>query len=146
VAIYRPPKARWPLATAVAIGGVLVGLGAGLAFGGGDPAPADATQAIEAELNSAAGSLEVAAVEYQESVAGGEVVKEAEYEGAQAALASSKSRYAEIRPALSALPVSLEPIDELYDQIESSMESRDDPETVIPALEELEALLQGEAS
>jgi hypothetical protein len=125
---------------------VLVGLGAGLALGGGDPAPADAAQAIEAELSSAAGSLEVAAVEYRESVAGGEVLKEAEYEGAKAALASSQSRYAEIRPALSALPVSLEPIDELYDQIESSMESRDDPETVTSALEELEELLQGEPS
>ncbi|HEU4488687.1 MAG TPA: hypothetical protein VFS38_05325 [Actinomycetota bacterium] len=146
MAIYRPPKARWPLATAAAIGGVLVGLGAGLTFGGGDPAPAASAQAIEAELSSAAGSLEVAAVEYQESVAGGKVIKEAEYEGAQAALASSKSRYADIRPALSSLPVRLEPIDELYAQLESSMESRDDPKVVTSALKELEALLQGEAS
>jgi hypothetical protein len=142
MAIYRPPKARWPLATAAAIGGLVVGLVAGLAFAGGDPDPIDAARAINAALNSAAGSLEVAAVEYRESVAGGEVTKQAEFEGALAALASSKSRYSGVRPALSALPVEVEPIDELYEELESSMESRADRATVTATLEELEALLR----
>jgi hypothetical protein len=145
VAIYRPPKARWPLAVAVGVGGVLVGLITGLALGSSDPDPEEAGREIKAALVSAAGSLEVAAIEYEESVADGEVTRETEYEGALGALDSSRARYDDVRPVLVSLfPSQVEPIDDLYGEIEQLMRSRSDPTHVNAALQELESILKGE--
>jgi hypothetical protein len=145
VAIYRPPKARWPLAVAFGVGGVLVGLITGLALGSSDPDPEEAGREIKAALVSAAGSLEVAAIEYEESVADGEVTRETEYEGALGALDSSRARYDDVRPVLVSLfPSQVEPIDDLYGEIEQLMRSRSDPTHVNAALQELESILKGE--
>ena len=147
VAIYRPPKARWPLAVAFGVGGVLIGLVVGLALGRSDPDPEEAGSEIRAALISAAGTLEVAAIEYEESVSGGEVTREAEYEGALSALDSSRSRYDEVRPVLVSLfPSQVEPIDDLYGEIEQLMRSRTDPARVNAELQELEAILKGEVA
>jgi hypothetical protein len=146
VAIYRPPKARWPLAVAFGVGGVLVGLITGLALRSSDPDPEEAGREIKAALVSAAGSLEVAAIEYEESVADGEVTRETEYEGALSALDSSRARYGDVRPVLVFLfPSQVEPIDDLYGEIEQLMRSRSDPTQVNAALQELESILKGEA-
>lgn len=147
VAIYRPPKARWPLAVAFGIGGVLIGLVVGLALGRTDPDPEEAGREIRAALVSAAGSLEVAAIEYEESVSDGEVTREAEYEGALGALNSSRARYDEVRPVLVSLfPSLVEPIDDLYGEIEQSMRSRRDPAQVSAELQRLESILKGEVA
>jgi hypothetical protein len=145
VAIYRPPKARWPVAVAFGIGGVLIGLVIGLALGRSDPDPEEAGTEIKAALVSAASTLEVTAIEYEESVSDGEVTKEAEYEGALSALESSRARYDEVRPVLVSLfPSQVEPIDDLYGEIERLMRSRTDPAQVNAALQELESILKGE--
>lgn len=147
MAIYRPPKPRWPLAVAFGVTGLVVGLLTGLALGGSDPDPREAGQEIKAALVSAAGSLEVAGIEYEESVSDGEVTKEAEYEGALSALDSSRARYDEVRPVLVSLfPSQVEPIDDLYGEIERLMRSRSDPAQVKAALEELESVLKGEVA
>ena len=145
MAIYRPPKARWPLAAAWGAGGLLSGLVIGLALGGSDPSPQEAGREIEAALVSAAGSLEVAGIEYEEAVSDGEVTTEAEYEGALSALDSSRARYDEVRPVLVGLfPSQVESVDDLYGEIEQLMRSRSDPAQVNVRLQELESVLKGE--
>ena len=145
MAIYRPPKPRWPLAIATAVAGIVVGLVAGLVIGNDEFDATESAQQIKTILISAAGSLEVAAVEYQESVVDGEVVKQTEFDGALDAVASSRSQFSEARPALESLfPAQLEPIEDLYDEVEQAMESHASPDIVAPLLERLEELLKGE--
>lgn len=147
MAIYRPPKPRWRLALLCALAGLAVGLVLGLVLAADDQDPTDAAHAIRAELVAAAGSLEVAAIEYEESVVDGDVVAEAEYEGAVGALASSRERFDEVRPALvSLLPAHVDPIDALYEEIEQSMTARVDAAEVTDSIEQLIALLEGETS
>lgn len=130
---------------AVGIGSGMVGLVTGLALGSSDPDPMEAGREIKTVLVSAAGSLEVAAIEYEESVSDGEITKEAEYEGALSALDSSRARYDEVRPVLVSLfPSQIEPIDELYGEIEGSMRSKRDAAQVTAALGELQSFLKGE--
>jgi hypothetical protein len=130
---------------AVGVGGVVIGLITGLALGGSDPDPEEAGREIKAALVSAAGSLEVAAIEYEESVSDGEVTREAEYDGALSALDSSRARYDEVRPVLvSFFPSQVVPIDDLYDEIEQLMRSRIEPARVTAELQELESILKGE--
>jgi hypothetical protein len=130
---------------AVGVGGVVIGLITGLALGGSDPDPEEAGREIKAALVSAAGSLEVAAIEYEESVSDGEVTREAEYDGALSALDSSRARYDEVRPVLVSLfPSQVVPIDDLYDEIEQLMRSRIEPARVTAELQELESILKGE--
>jgi hypothetical protein len=125
----------------------MIGLLTGLALGGSDPDAREAGREIEAALASAAGSLEVAGIEYEESVSDGEVTKEAEYEGALSALNSSRARYDEIRPVLLSLfPSQVERMDDLYGELEQLMRSRRDPTEVTEASQELESLLKGERS
>src|SRR5918992_4350436 len=125
MAIYRPPKARWPLAIATAVAGLVCGLLIGLAIGSKDPDPLEAAEEIRATLLSASGSLEVAAIEYEEAVGAEGVESEAEYEGARDALASSRAGYGEVRPALEALaPAIAESLDELYDRCATLIEQQ----------------------
>lgn len=145
MAIYRPPKARWPLALAAGIGGLLLGLLLGLALKSGDPDPTEAAQNVKAELLSAAGSLEVAAIEYDEAVEEGEVVREAEYRGALDAVTSARSRYADVRPALAQLsPALAAGIDTAFDNAEQMMQDSAGEEEVASALRNLERLLKGD--
>ncbi len=146
MAIYRPPKARWPLALTLGLAGLVVGLVTGLVVARSEPDPREAGEEIKATLVSAAGSLEVAAIEYEESVAGGAILKEAEYEGALSALDNSRTRYDEVRPVLASLfPTQVEPIDELYGEAEVLMRSRSEVAKVRSVLLELESVLKGEA-
>jgi hypothetical protein len=78
-------------------------MGIGLLLGGEETDPQTAAADIRSALIEAAGSLEVAAVEYEESVQNGEVTRRTEYEGALAALESSRTRYEEVAPALEVL-------------------------------------------
>lgn len=146
MAIYRPPKARWPLAVAMAVAGLALGLMIGLVVGDRDVDPVTAGETIRTELIAAASSLEVAAVEYRESVSGGEVTAPAEYDGALAALDSSRARYLTVRPALISLfPDQVAVLDDGYDDIRGLMEERTDAAAVTAGLERLEALLKGES-
>jgi hypothetical protein len=125
MAIYRPPKARWPLAVAAGVLGALCGLLIGLAIGSKDPDPLIAAQEVRAALLSASGSLEVAAIEYEEAVGPEGVENEAEYEGARDALASGRAGYAEVRPALDALaPSDAARIDDLFERCTGLLEDR----------------------
>lgn len=142
MAIYRPPKPRWPLALISA----LVGVGAGIIIAlvlAGDPDPRDAALDAKAELSSAAGSLEVAAIEYDESVENGEIVNENEYRGAQGALTSSRARFDEARAVLEVLaPDVAESLAAGYDRVAGLMEDLEDPAEVEAALQELATQLK----
>ena len=145
MAIYRPPKARWPLALGVGVAALLTGLVVGLTLGSNDMDPGEAAQDIKAELVSAAGSLEVAGIEYEESVSGGEITRQEEYDGALSAIASAKERYESVRPALASLVPSLATqIDDGFSRCEELMSEAADPAEVAPALGELEGLLKGD--
>ena len=144
MAIYRPPKPRWPLAVGMLVVGLLIGLALGFALGGDEFDAADAAAEIRTTLATATGSLEVAAIEYAEAVEDGEVQEEAEYRGAQDAVESSRSRYAEVEAALETLaPDTAEEISDAYAEIENLMSDVADEQEVGSALAELEELLSG---
>ena len=144
MAIYRPPKPRWPLAVAAGIVGLLVGLGIGLMLGSGDPDPAEAAQEIRTAMTSSAGSLEIVAIEYTESVSGGSIESQPEYEGAVAALESSRTAYEEVAPALRELaPANAASIEQGFDDIESLVEDLAEPGEVQGAIQDQRDLLTG---
>jgi hypothetical protein len=146
VAIYRPPKPRWPLAVGVGFLSLLMGFGIGLGVGGRDPAPADVASDLRSDLVAAAGSLEVAQIEYAESVSDGEITRRAEYDGALDAIDSSQSRYRQVKPAINALvPARADEISNRYDECSSAMHERADPREVTDCLAELRALVKGES-
>jgi hypothetical protein len=144
MAIYRPPKPRWPLAVATLVVGLLIGLALGFALGGQEFDAADAAEEIRGTLSAAAGSLEVAGIEYAEAVEGGEVQAEAEYRGATDAVESSRSQYAEVEAAVEGIaPGVAGEITDQYDEIEGLMSDLADEQEVDQALGELEELLSG---
>jgi len=146
MAIYRPPKPRWPLALAAAVVGLVVGSLVGLMAGRTEPDPAASVGGIRSALLSAAGSLEVAAVEYRESVEHGEVVEEAEYQGSLSALQSSRAKFDRVRSGLVSLfPAEAASMDELYARAQDLMESKAAADDVDTVLEELQARLKGDA-
>ena len=146
MAIYRPPKARWPLAVATFIGGLLLGLLAAFLLQS-DPDPAAVAGEVTTELAAAAGSLEVVLIEYEESVADGEIRQEAEYRGALDALGNSRDRYEKVADAVAALaPERADGIESTYDDAESQMEDFVDASELESTLSTLEDLLQGDSS
>ena len=99
---------------------------------------------MRAALVSAAGSLEVAVIEYDEAVGPAGLENEAEYEGARDALASSRARYGNVRPALEALvPSEMARLDELYDRCSDLIEEIAASSEVEECAGELTAALEG---
>ena len=146
MAIYRPPKARWPLAVAAFVVGGLIGLLGGFLLRS-DPAPEEVAAEVETELAAAAGSLEVVAIEYEESVVDGAVAKDAEYRGARAALDSSRARYDEVAGAVEALaPDRAAAIAAAYEDADAQMHDLVAADELMATLTELEELLRGGSS
>ena len=146
MAIYRPPKARWPLAVATFVGGLLLGLLIAVLLRS-DPDPAAVAGDVTTELAAAAGSLEVVLIEYEESVVDGEVQQDAEYRGALDALGSSRDRYESVSDAVAALaPDRADEIEGTYDEAESQMEDLVDATELESTLSALEDLLRGDSS
>lgn len=143
MAIYRPARARWPLAVAVGVVALIVGVIAGVALSGDDGA-GDAEE-IQAALFSAAGSVEVAGIEYEEAVAaGGDITSRSEYAGARDALESGRARYLEVRDSLDSLaPERVDALDEAFDEADGLMADAADSDEVGAALDRLEDLLKG---
>lgn len=139
MAIYRPPKPRWPAVAVAAFASVLAGFLIGwLAFGRSEPDPEEALRDLEASLTAAASTLEIVAIEYSESVEDGKVVNEVEYQGAVDALARSRATFAEERSALAVIDPSLvDDLDGLYDQLEGLLDDRAAAEEVTAKTEEL---------
>lgn len=145
MAIYRPPKPRWPAAVAAGVAGVVAGVIAGILVSRSDPDPLEAARVVQTELDRAASTLEVVGIEYDESVDAGEVVSDSEYRGAQDALESSRRRFDDVRPALDVLaPDRADSIDDAYVAVESSIEARADPARVTEEIDSLSALLRGD--
>lgn len=139
MAIYRPPSKRWPAIAAAAIGGLLVGLVAGLLLSGGDD-PIAATQAIRAEMTRAAGSLEVAAIEYEEALESG---SDSELQGARDALSSSRATWESVRPAVATIaPATADEIDERYEDLNEAFEQENAAEEVLASIDALVTLLK----
>jgi hypothetical protein len=142
MAIYRPPKPRWPLAIATGAVGILIGVLIGIVVGGTDPDPVEAAEETRAALVSAAGTLEVVAIEYEESVDSGTVVKEAEYRGALDALESSRRRFESSLPAIEVLaPDRGDELAAGYEELERLMSEKAEPQEVETTAEDLAELL-----
>ena len=143
MAIYKPPKPRWPLAVFCVVVGVLVGTGIGLLLGRDEPNAAEGVRLIQQELTGAAAGLEVAGIEYAESVENGEVTNETEYRGALDALASSRDRFESIKHALATLaPDRAGEIEAAYEEAAAAMEDRIDGDALDELLDGLAALLK----
>jgi hypothetical protein len=143
MAIYRPPKPRWSLATATGVVGILIGTLIGLVVGGKDPDPVEAVEETRSALVSAAGTLEVVAIEYEESVDGGTVVKEAEYRGALDALESSRQRFEDSLPAIEVLaPERGDELEARYEELEQLMNEKAEPQKVEAIAEDLAEMLK----
>jgi hypothetical protein len=146
MAIYKPPKARWPLAMFVGLAALLVGIGIGLLLGNEEPNAAEGVRLVQQELTSAAAGLEVAGIEYEEAVDDGEVVNDTEYQGALDALESSRRRFESVQRPLATLASSLaEEIEAAYDDAQGAMESKAATEEVQGILDGLAELLKGDA-
>lgn len=144
MAIYRRPKPRWPALLGALVLGLVVGFGVGLTLGRQEPDPADAVQEVKSSLSRAASTLEIVEIEYEESVEDGRVVSDAEYSGAQDALARSRSSYEEVQGALAALDSQRTmAIDSAYDDLESMVAERAEASEVEAAVDELAEMLQG---
>jgi hypothetical protein len=146
MAIYKPPKARWPLAIFVGIAALLVGIGVGLVLGNEEPDAAEGVRLVQQELTGAAAGLEVAGIEYTEAVEDGEVTNEAEYQGSLDALESSRDRFESVSDALATIaPDRADEIASLYEETAEAMESRAPTEDVEALLDELSEQLKGDA-
>lgn len=144
MAIYRPPKRRWPALVACLFGGAIVGLVAGLLIGSGDPDPAEAVAPAKQSLNDALIVLDVLDVEYSEAVSGGSVQNRSEYDGARSALERSRAAFEDARPALQALdPQRAEAIGGAYAQLQGLVADAADPSSVSAAIVELKDALKG---
>lgn len=145
MAIYRPPKRRWPALVALLVLGVALGLGAGLLIASRAPDPAEAVAPAKRALSQAAVVLDVLEVEYSEAVSGGSVQSRSEYEGSLSALERSRDAFEEARPALEALaPQRAADIDDAYERLRELMEDEADPAEVSGAVAELEGELRGD--
>lgn len=119
----------------------------GLALGRSEPTADEAGVVMKTSLLAAAGALEVAAIEYTEAVPEGEVIKEQEYEGALAALQSSRSKYRDVRAAVASLfPSEASAIDRLYARADALMSQPAPASEVVTALEDLESLLNPDST
>jgi hypothetical protein len=144
MAIYRPPKQRWPAVLVAAVAGLLIGVVIGwLAFGRAEPDPQESLDQMRVAFNDAATILEIVAIEYSESVQGTEVVNRSEYDGAVEALARSRTRYREFRAAIAMVDQqSIERIDSAYEELDRLVGQPASPQVVETKTGELAALLQ----
>ncbi len=143
MAIYRPPRPRWPAIVAAAGIGLLLGIALGWALGSsGGSDPVEALAEVRTSLSSASDLLDVAEIEYTEAVVDGVVVKEAELSGARGAVERSRERYEEVSEAAALMdPDAAASIDEAYTEILALMDAPADAPEVSAALEELAGLL-----
>jgi hypothetical protein len=147
MAIYKPPKARWPLAVFAGALSLLLGIGIGFALGQEEPDPAEGVRLVQQELAAAAAGLEVAGIEYTEAVQDGEVVSDPEYQGSLDAIGNSRTRFESVEAALATLaPELAEQIADGYEEAESAMEERAPDEDVQALLEELSGWLKGDTN
>ena len=147
MAIYKPPKARWPLAVFTGIAALLLGVALGFVLGKEEPDPAEGVRLVQQELTAAAAGLEVAGIEYSEAVEGGEVVNETEYQGSLDALESSRDRFESVAGPLGTLAPDLaERIEGTYGDARNAMEERAAAEELDALLGELSELLKGETT
>ncbi|MDP8957476.1 MAG: hypothetical protein M3N24_11075 [Actinomycetota bacterium] len=125
MAIYRPQRSRWKPAAIAGIAGLIVGLLVGWGILRSEPEPAEVIRQVRASLSSAAATLEVVEVEYAESVRDGRIVATPEFQGARAALTSSRERYLEAREAVATVaPNAASAIDAAYQELQRLVERR----------------------
>ena len=142
MAIYRPQRSRWKPAAIAGVAGLIIGLLVGWGILRPEPEPAEAVRQVRASLVSAAGTLEVVEVEYVESVRGGRIVATPEFQGARAALRSSRERYLEAREAVAATaPDAASAIDAAYEELERLVERRAPPREVSERTRTLRGML-----
>ena len=144
MAIYRPRRARWPAFLAGLVAGVVIGIVSALALVGDRPTDlADAARRMQRELDGAAGLLEVARIEYRESVVDGRVLSEPEYRASQAAVTRSRARYDTVVGALAVLdPARASDAGRRYDALADLMEEPADADRIDDASAALQEVLR----
>lgn len=141
MAIYRPERSRWRPRLFVLATGLLAGVVAiVLLTRDREPNAEERAAALRTGLIEATGLLEIVEIEYAEAVRNGDVVAEAELEGAVDALARGKARYREIRAALDAEVTG--DIDAAFAKVESLLVRRADPSVVANELKRLMQLME----
>jgi hypothetical protein len=143
VAIYRPPKRRWPLAAAAGLAGIVIGIAAAAVLAS-EPDPVESLRVTKSQLAQASAVLEVAEVEYSEAVENGEIESQAEYDGALGALDRSRALFLSAAPVVRFADSDVAgSIERSYDEIRATMEAPGSEEEVAALLEELAAQLDG---
>jgi hypothetical protein len=129
---------------AAAIAGVLVGLGLGLAIGGGDDEadPVSGLRDARGSLQRAVDVLEIVTVEYAEGVEGGRVTSDPEYQASRRAITRSRDLYAEARPVLAYIdPDDATRIDRAYARLARQAADRAPEQEVERGAQDLSAAL-----
>ncbi len=126
---------------------LLAGIVLGALTFGRDPELGEVFEEVRADLIAASGVLDVLVVEYRESVRNGRVVAEVEYRGARGALARSRSRFLEAKPALELInAVSVRRIEEKYRRLQELIDAKAPAGDVVKEASELAILLRGDTS
>lgn len=129
----------------VVIAGLLIGgVAVLLLLPEGEESAEERAARLRSELIAAEGALEIVAIEYAESVDGGAVIAEAEYDGAVDALGNSRTRYEEVRAELAARGGPVDAIDAGYERLSRLIERTAPEDRVAAVAEELGRLLQEE--
>ena len=143
MAIYRPRRSPWPVATALAVVTLLAGFGVGYAvFGTRPPDLAAAAEVVQERLSEARGLLEVAAIEYREGAPDGSIASQPEYDAALDATARARDAIELVDAPLRALaPERAAALDAGLDEIEALMGEIQAPDAVDVAIESAIELL-----
>jgi hypothetical protein len=145
VTISRPSRPSWPRLVAIGVAGILIGIGVGVALGGGDdePDPVQGLRDARSSLGRAADVLEIVAVEYAEGVEDGRVVSAAEYDGARRAVARSRSLYGDARPVVAyASAVTATRLDHAFPRLARKVAARAPEEEVAADARRLAATME----
>ncbi len=145
MAIYRPPKPRWPAALAAGAVGLLAGILAGYLIGGhGKADPEAAATELRSRLGATANLLDVASFEYDQGVEGGRVVSQDGYRGALDALARARRQYRQAAPALRAFaPGQAQRIDSALLQLQEMASAKAEVRRFDARVAELKQMLRG---
>jgi hypothetical protein len=139
MAIYQAPRKRWRLAVACAVIGALVGLGVGIAGGGGSDDPLAAIRQLDTQLEEAAAPLDVLVIHGQAdtgSSGDARIVTDA--------LARTEQRFGQVRDLVATINAdAVEAFDDHVDALRKLAADGANADEIASAADELADLLRG---